>query len=392
MERTVWKAYTGDLGNGYKSQVDESEDVYGSTSKMLSVRGTITNAHGREVGQFERTVYHHKDGKLVVVHDLLTMDASAQGRGVGAAFNARAVEKYKAWGVDRIEMDAGYQVGGYAWAVAGFRVRGPGSAVQSLCGRGAERLAQALRVGQITQEQHDRLKTEIDEMYNAAWRGVDVQPIHIASWGRDVPFKQEGNKGSYMTWPGKEALLGSNWSGVYYFDAGAVTASADGAEEFYSPTQPRDREGQWTAFRSSITSLSRDTLDRAIKHGADGIFGAGQTAPTPWPRFPKLKGQRPYDPALVAAKLREPPVLEKVDPRPLYSTQPGLVRSHVDYYTGSEYHTTGRTAADQTVRENRFPIVYVRRDGRSLLLTGHHRAAAALVQGKDLDAIVVREP
>lgn len=390
LEAEVSSWYVGDLPHGHTAEAEVSLDPpYG-----VSVSGTIKNGHGRRVGDFERDLRKNDDGTWTISHERFVLEDGSQNRGVGAAFSARSLEGYKRAGVDRIELFAGYEVGGYAWAAAGFRVNDDNrhGVVANICDRGRIRLAQALRVGQITQEQHDRLKTEIDDMTNASWRGVDVQPIHIASWGRDVTFTQEGNKRNYTTWPGKEALLGSNWHGVYYLDAEAVTASAEGAEEFYSPTQPRDREGQWTAFRSSITSLSRDTLDHAIEHGADGIFGAGQTAPTPWPRFPKLKGQRPYDPDLVAAKLREPPVLEKVDPRPLYSTQPGLVRTHLNYYTGSEYHVTGKTAADQAVRENRFPIVYVRRDGRALILTGHHRAAAALVQGKDLDAIVVREP
>ncbi len=160
----------------------------------------------------------------------------------------------------------------------------------------------------------------------------------------------------------------------------------------FNPSQPRDDDGRWTRFRSGITSLYRDTLDRALHHGVAGIFGEGIVGGTPWPTAPRRKGEKVYNQALVTEALRKPPVLEKVDPRMLFATQSGLVKSHVSYYMTDEYKRTGRTSADQENVGNAFPVIYVNKREQHIILSGHHRAAAAMIQGQDLDAIVVREP
>jgi hypothetical protein len=172
----------------------------------------------------------------------------------------------------------------------------------------------------------------------------------------------------------------------------AVTAAAALlAAGGYNPAQPRDREGRWTAHRGTLTSLSQQSLDRAITRGVEGIFGGSPMGTTPWPRAPRLKGEKLYDQARVNEALRKPPVLEKVDPRTLFAIQPGLVREHVEYYMGDTYSRTGRTAADQSDAANDFPLIYVNKREQHIILTGHHRAAAALIKGEDLDARVVRE-
>lgn len=170
-----------------------------------------------------------------------------------------------------------------------------------------------------------------------------------------------------------------------------VQASA-ATEEFYSPDQPRDREGQWVAHKSRITSLSAESIERVAGKGLDALFRHDAiTTTTPWPSAPRMKGKPAYDTELVKRELAKPPVLESVDPRLLHSTQPGIAREHVAYYLTDEYKRTGRTSADQGNAANAFPVVYQRADGRMVILTGHHRAAAALVSGRDLDARIVRE-
>lgn len=147
----------------------------------------------------------------------------------------------------------------------------------------------------------------------------------------------------------------------------------------------------WQAHRGRITSLDRETLDRVISQGMEGAFGTAPTTVTPWPRAPRRKGEKLYDEGLVREALRNPPKLEKVDPRTLYATQPGLVKSHAEYYLSGEYKRTGKPSADQENVGNQFPLVYVNSRGQHLLLAGHHRALADMIQGNELDAIVVRE-
>jgi len=172
-----------------------------------------------------------------------------------------------------------------------------------------------------------------------------------------------------------------------------MTIQASAVEEFYTPGQPRDREGQWASHRGRITSLASESIERVHGKGIKSMFPhGGLTTTTPWPSAPRMKGKPAYDSDLVQRELAKPAVLEKVDPRLLYATQPGLAREHVDYYLSGAYEHDGKTSADRSNSANAFPVVYVRNDGRMLILAGHHRAAAALLEGRDLEARMIHEP
>lgn len=102
----------------------------------------------------------------------------------------------------------------------------------------------------------------------------------------------------------------------------------------------------------------------------------------PWPRLPARK-DGPKTPS--AANLFErPPTLALVDPQLLWSTQPWVLGHHVAYYLTGEWERTGRTSADQHKVANRYPLVVADAAGRPAILAGHHRAAAALLEGRDL--------
>jgi hypothetical protein len=138
--------------------------------------------------------------------------------------------------------------------------------------------------------------------------------------------------------------------------------------------------------------------------GVESLFpeGSGPVRSAPWPRAARSRAIHDYDQPRVAAALSRPPQLQEVDPRDLHSTQPSIHRPGVDYYSGSHYHETGLTYEPTENVGNRFPVVYHRGESppesglsvppQRLLLSGHHRAAAALVKGEPLRAIVVEGP
>lgn len=85
-----------------------------------------------------------------------------------------------------------------------------------------------------------------------------------------------------------------------------------------------------------------------------------------------------------------------VDPRKLSGTQPHVFPHIVEYYaTDKTYDRTGETYADQDSSANRTPIVLHTQDGsgqeRWILVSGHHRAVAALIRGVDLEASLVED-
>jgi hypothetical protein len=112
--------------------------------------------------------------------------------------------------------------------------------------------------------------------------------------------------------------------------------------------------------------------------------------PFPEPHRSQTRGD--YDPARVKAVLMHPDRHETVhvDPRSLQSAQAYLTRSGVKHYLGDEYERTGKTFADQHNAGNRMPVVYHREDDNAhLLLSGNHRAAAALLQGRQFPVRLV---
>lgn len=134
--------------------------------------------------------------------------------------------------------------------------------------------------------------------------------------------------------------------------------------------------------------------------GVEAMFppDASPVQVTPWPRAARSKTNQDYDPEVVRQALSEPPRLTSVDPRSLRATQPSVTAPGVRHYVESpEYERIGRTYADQDNPGNRFPVVYSRHPNwpersnnpTNLLLSGHHRGASALVQGKQFDVIHV---
>jgi hypothetical protein len=138
-----------------------------------------------------------------------------------------------------------------------------------------------------------------------------------------------------------------------------------------------------------------ETVRKAYGAGdPDVLFKGRPWTGAPWPGAGKMKDQSHINRELIHAALSKPPELEDVDPRPLRATQPNILREHVNYYMdrSGAYDLTGRTSRDQHNVGNMFPTIYVRPDDKWDILSGHHRATAALLKGEALRARVIRQP
>ncbi len=114
--------------------------------------------------------------------------------------------------------------------------------------------------------------------------------------------------------------------------------------------------------------------------------------PSPLMPFPAYSDARSADVDLDLVRKTTTQTFEFFDPRDLVATQLMLTRDGMLYYLLSEeWENTGRTFADQNLASNQYPLIYVRKDGMQLILTGHHRAAAAAVKGEMLRAVTVKE-
>lgn len=135
--------------------------------------------------------------------------------------------------------------------------------------------------------------------------------------------------------------------------------------------------------------MSALVLDRLWGCGdVDALFGTSLRTTTPWARGGKDRRGPTYDRPAVAALCVQTVGLIDVDPRTVRCSQPWLVREHVEYYLTGQWEISGRTSADQHLEANRFPIIVPDRTGNPVILAGHHRTAAALIEARPVRARV----
>lgn len=126
---------------------------------------------------------------------------------------------------------------------------------------------------------------------------------------------------------------------------------------------------------------------------ADALFKGAPKVMTPWPKAGSTKANpKGFDQSRVDSAVSNPSEhLRQMDPRSLHATQPWVTHGGTSYYMSDEYRKSGRTFADQNQAGNQFPVVYTDTQGRNKLLSGHHRATAALLRGEQFQALHVTE-
>lgn len=185
---------------GFDVQVSEvvaSEDAIHMTALIFK--------DGRMVGRTERQ-FQRTNGELSVHHALLELSSNAQGQGFAEAWNGHLMDWYSQSGVETIRVGANIDVGGYAWARQGFDFASASDADGI-----ARRLEWRLREHATMYDtaQIADLKSMIKRL-RAGEFGSDQYPTayEVSQAGR------KPGQGKDDRWPGKDAMLGSSWSGV----------------------------------------------------------------------------------------------------------------------------------------------------------------------------------
>jgi hypothetical protein len=226
-ETALRGVYEGEYaGLSVRLHTIEGSYTYG---EAITVSGTIHDPAGKQVGFVSRVIGRDGDDKVFAEHEFLELSESQQGSGFARAFNAHLERWYKASGVDRIEIHAALDVGGYAWARAGYDWSDPGKGMAMVQSRMAlatrsfqadlDKLMQLLGQGETTdpetgapiedaiaalQEQLAAGQGLLDRI-----RGGDVPtPFEVSVVGRRAGMGRDDR------WMGKDILLGSNWYGV----------------------------------------------------------------------------------------------------------------------------------------------------------------------------------
>lgn len=126
--------------------------------------------------------------------------------------------------------------------------------------------------------------------------------------------------------------------------------------------------------------------ERARGSGDLSTLFNGPTGSTPWKPAGGRIDRFAYDTDRVKEFVRERPEPQEVDLRYLHSMQDGVTRHGVRHYM----EKPDELYADKHQAGNRVPVVYHREDDdRHMILSGHHRATAALLQDRQFNAIVV---
>jgi hypothetical protein len=135
--------------------------------------------------------------------------------------------------------------------------------------------------------------------------------------------------------------------------------------------------------------------------GLEALFpeGTSPVVAAPWPRAARSKKLKDYDENIVGRAIRGGKT-EQIDPQILSATQPSVTAPGVRHYIesgpgGPLYANADKRPlyADADKSANQNPVVYIRTSGgktEHILLSGHHRATAALLKGEKLTAVVAR--
>jgi hypothetical protein len=148
------------------------------------------------------TVTREFDGDTVH-HELMDIKFNAQGSGIARDLVERQFEFYREAGIKHVEMTANLNVGGYAWARAGFEAASPGFVADSVL----DRVAHLVSAEVLTAAQRDGIKALVDAHRNdpgIVWRLADLRDTVTNTISRVIP---EGDMPL-----GKALLLELKWA------------------------------------------------------------------------------------------------------------------------------------------------------------------------------------
>lgn len=190
----------------------------------ITLSAKLMDSTGYYVGDYIRIFKEGSKGEIYVEHDWFMIRQEVQGKGIGQAVNDNLMAFYREHGIDRIELNAGMDVGPFAWARQGYRLKHEEADSPHRSEQARREWAED-RIKLIRNNVTDpEFKKELTQLLNASNAGADVQPLHIAAIGQDRQDLHWQHPKYGDMWPGKDALVGrvsdarTNWYGVYYLE------------------------------------------------------------------------------------------------------------------------------------------------------------------------------
>ncbi len=217
------EAYDGFTHGGLRVRVNYAVRVGGQNA--VEMDADVLNEAGEPVGHFVRNIGELEDGSPYAYHNEFRLDAAYQGKGFGSALSAHAEDAYRRAGVREIHLETD-EVGGYAWARAGYEINGgagqgvnetgvPTSTLEGLRKlEGRAKYAKRL----LTEEEQEAFLALLPEyiLTNPSpppytYR-YEIPPGGFTSIADVAAFGVEDAVDG--TWTGKRFLIGASWRGV----------------------------------------------------------------------------------------------------------------------------------------------------------------------------------
>lgn len=185
----------------FYTQVETVDSYLG---EGIDVKGTIYSDDGNWLGEFHRRFEGDGSGGITVTHELLRLEDEAQGTGFAKVFNRQAENYYISHGIDKVNVHAALDGGGYAWAQQGFDF--DEKAIRASRNNISYRMEAYLQQPGIPRNLVSDIQGVRTRLETLDLSSPDFPtPKEIADLGR-IPGVQ--------TWPGKEIMRGSNWYGT----------------------------------------------------------------------------------------------------------------------------------------------------------------------------------
>jgi hypothetical protein len=208
-------------GSGMK-MVAEYVSAYGGTAE---VQGMIVDADGFRQGRWSLKMGVDNEGNSYVDQSFMEIPAHLQGGGLAARWAAQLQTQYRENKLKYVTVHADIDVGGYAWAKAGFDFKNPEAGrrmvgdLDHVVGLGGEFMTSGSRLEHNLDNISPETRAELAALVERARAGEHITPLEIALVGwaqrdRDgLTAPDTGGDRRIEMWLGKAFLLGSDWYG-----------------------------------------------------------------------------------------------------------------------------------------------------------------------------------
>ncbi len=185
------EAVKAGLPDGWSAQVSAQKVGDGEVGVLISLSAPGDN----RAGQMYRTIGKDESGDVVLKNEAFTIKPDHQGQGIGARVNRETETWARGHGVDRIDLQANIDVGGYAWARQGY----------DFTPDGQSKLAETLGTWEPKKGAANRASWEDLSSRMALPHGDPgvPTPFELSEWGH-TPGAE--------TWDGRDMMLGSSWA------------------------------------------------------------------------------------------------------------------------------------------------------------------------------------